>query len=177
MLLGRPEILSSLQPNTCLWVDESELVQRERTGGEKRKGNGEDGVSQCRVYLVFTVDKECHKTQMNLNVTVTRTDPPVPGIIDVRSIVLVQPNPLIFFLPSFYSRALSLQSCWKAVLTLISGVPDPPAVLLWTEVSNLVMEKVVICDSDVKGCSDFYWLLSGCFHLSLSPFSPLLFLP
>lgn len=72
-------------------MDESELVQEERTGGERSKDTGEDRESQCRVYLVFTVDKECHKTQMNLNESPgwARIEPPVPGIIGVRCIVLV----------------------------------------------------------------------------------------
>lgn len=66
-------------------MDESELVQKERTGGEKSKDTGEDGESQWRVYLVFTVDKECHKTQMNLNESPgwARIEPPAPGMIGV----------------------------------------------------------------------------------------------
>jgi len=72
-------------------VDESELVQKERTGEEKSKDTREDGESQCRVYLVFTVDKECHKTQVNLNESPgwARIEPPAPGIIGVGCIVLV----------------------------------------------------------------------------------------
>ena len=72
-------------------MDESELVQKERTGEEKSKDTREDGESQCRVYLVFTVDKECHKTQVNLNESPgwARIEPPAPWIIGVGCIVLV----------------------------------------------------------------------------------------
>ena len=66
-------------------MDESELVQKERTGGEKSKDTWEDGESKYKVYLVFTVDKECHKTQMNLNESPgwARIEPPDPGITGV----------------------------------------------------------------------------------------------